>query len=142
LNIHRMADNVLVKVSFNTAITAASNNGSSVDTYAHGGPFRRVAATFATSPSGTGTTSDCKLQESSDNSTWADVTSANFTQGTTAGGSTVQWLDVDMAKGRKRYLRLVHTGAGASAAGQAVGLLYLFEAADASPTQDVAAVAV
>lgn len=132
--IHRFSENVLVKAAFNAVITAATVNGAGVDTQT----YRHAAAIFNTAPSGAGTTSDCKLQESPDNAAWADVAGATFTQGATGAGSTVQLLDVDLAK-RQRYLRLVHTGAGGSAAGQATGTFVLFDGQLLAPAQDVAA---
>ena len=134
-NVHRLSENVLLKGDFNVAITAAATNGTGIDTQG----YRRAAAIFYSVPSGSGTTSDCKLQDSADNSTYADVTSAAFTQATTAGGAEWQFLDIDLAK-RNRYVRLVHTGAGASAAGVATGAFLLYEPWNAAPTQDTAAV--
>lgn len=136
-NLHTPTDRVLVKASLITAITAASNNGTGVDCLG----YSRAMAVFHSAPSGSGTTSDCKLQESSDNSTFADVTGATFTQVTTAGGAKIQAMNIDLAK-RLRYLRLVHTGAGGSAAGQAEGALYLFNGQGAPPTQDVTPISV
>jgi hypothetical protein len=113
---HTPSQNIKHHNSFLLAITAAATNGASADALG----FERARATFTATPSGAGTTADCKLQESSDNSTFTDVTSAVFTQITTAGGQKVQQLNVDLRK-RLRYLRLVFTGAGGSAAGQACG---------------------
>ena len=134
-NIHRLSEHMLLKGDFEVAITAAATNGTGIDTLG----YRRACAIFYSTPSGSGTTSDCKLQDSSDNSTFADVSSASFTQATTAGGAQWQLMAIDLAK-RNRYLRLVHTGAGASAGGQAAGAILLFEAWDAAPTQDTAAI--
>ena len=137
-NIHRPSQSVLVKPSFLTAITAAVNTGAGVDCLG----YRRACALFNAAPSGAGTTSDCKLQESADNSSFADVTGAAFAQVTTAGGAKLELLDIDLAK-RLRYLRLVHTGAGGSAAGQAAGIIELFNPTSTiALVQDVAAVAV
>lgn len=133
--IHTPSAVVQINPSFLLAITAAATNGASVDTLG----FTRAMAVFDTSPSGAGTTSDCKLQESADNSTWADVASAAFTQGTTAGGHTIQGMDINLSK-RKRYLRLVHTGAGGSAAGQAEGAIHLFNGRYEAVSQSVSPV--
>jgi hypothetical protein len=132
------SDNILVKSAFAVAITAASTNGTSVDTLGYG----RCAAVFYGGPTGSGTTSDCKLQESSTGSSgWADVSGAAFAQATTAGGAQIGVLNVDLSK-RLRYLRLVHTGAGGSAAGLAWGAFHLLNGEGAPPAQDLAAVSV
>lgn len=139
MNIHRLSENIKAIAAFNVAITAAATNGATVDTLG----FRRAAAVVNHTPSGALTTSDVKLQESSDSfsADTADVTGATFTQATTVGGNKVQVLDIDLAP-RKRYLRLVHTGAGASAAGQATGVFLLFEPGYAAVTQPTTAVSV
>lgn len=135
MNMHSLSSHLLAKVGLITAITAASNNGTGTDCLG----FRRAMALFYSAPSGAGTTSDCKLQESADNSTFADVTSATFAQVTTAGGTKIAVMDIDLAK-RKRYLRLVHTGAGGSAAGVAAGIIQLYGESYNAPTPDVAVV--
>lgn len=122
---HTLGDNIQADDEVITAITAAANNGSGIDTFG----FRRAVAIFFSTPTGSGTTSDCKLQESSVgvSSSMADCSPAvAFTQATTVGGKQIQILDIDLAK-HKRYLRLVHTGAGGSAAGVAAGVILLGE---------------
>lgn len=137
-NIHTPTDNVLVKPSFNTAITAATNTGSAVDTLG----YENALCIFYSAPSGSGTTSDCKLQDSTaSGSGFADVSSATFTQVTTAGGAKVETMNVKLSK-RNRYLKLVHTGAGGSAAGQAMGIIVLFNGRYRAPSQDVTPVSV
>lgn len=140
MNIHRPADSVLVKHSFLNAITAATNNGTAIATKG----YTHAMAIFDSAPSGAGTTSDCKLQAgaASDGSDAADVTSATFTQVTTAGGQKVQAMNIDLKKLAKAYIRLVHTGAGGSAAGQAAGIILLFNPQYAAPSQDVTPVSV
>ncbi len=131
-NIHSLSAHALVKPCFQNAITAASNNGAAIDTLG----YENGTAIFYSSPSGSGTTSDCKLQEcATSGGTYADVTSATFAQVTTAGGAQIQVMDINLEK-RLRYLRLVHTGAGGSAAGQASGVLVLSGARNAPPTQN------
>ena len=137
MNLHRYSESIKVLNSFVVTITAASTNGASADCLG----FRRAAAIFNCTPSGAGTTGDCKLQDSADNSTFADVTSATFTQATTAGGNSCQILNIDLSK-RNRYIRLVFTGAGASAAGAASGTLHLFEETYAATAEPVSAVSV
>lgn len=139
-NIHTPASSVLAKHSFSLAITAAAVNGTGVDCLG----FQRVMAAFYSAPSGAGTTSDCKVQESSDNGggdAFADVASATFAQATTAGGAKLQVMNINAAK-RERWLRLVHTGVGASAAGQAYGLFLLFNAFFYEVTQDQAVITI
>ena len=137
---HQLSAEVLFKAGFCVPITAASNNGAGIDCLG----YRRACAIFHSKPTGTGTTSDCKLQESSDDGSsdaYADVTSATFTQVTTAGGEKCAVMEIDLAK-RERYLRLVHTGAGGSAAGAAAGHILLFRGGQTAPTQDVTVVSV
>lgn len=123
MNIHTMSENAKVASGFVLTITAAAVNGSAVDCKG----YTRAMAIFTSTPSGAGTTSDCKLQED-DNSGFtsaADVSGGTFAQVTTAGGHSLQVMNIDLEK-RERYLRLVHTGVGASAAGAAAGVIVLF----------------
>jgi hypothetical protein len=133
-NIHTPADSILVKHSFILAITAAGVNGTVIDTLG----YEKALAIFDSAPSGGGTTSDCKLQEGdlANGSDQADVATATFAQVTTAGGQKIETMNINISK-RKRYLRLVHTGAGGAAAGQAVGVILLFNPRNAAPVQDV-----
>lgn len=122
-NLHTPSEQVKTTPGFALAITAATANGTSTDCQG----FETGKAIFHSAPSGSGTTSNCKLQESDDDSTFADVPSAAFAQVTTAGGTKTQVMDIKLSN-RKRYLRLVHTGAGGSAAGQTYGLIELYNA--------------
>lgn len=142
--IHTLSDSFVLKGEVLTAITAATNTPTTaVDTLG----YRRAAAYFNSAPTGTGTTSACKLQDSPDNSTFTDVTNAAFTTVTTVNaaagtnGMLVQWMNIDLSK-RNRYLRLVHTGAGGSAAGVAAAGLVLYEADYAGVTNDQTAITV
>lgn len=139
-NIHTPSKHVLVKPVLNTAITAAANDGAGVDCRG----YTRAMAIFHTKPAGAGTTSNCKLQQSSDNGVgdaFADVATAAFAEVATADGETLQVMNIDLSK-RERYLRFVHTGAGAAAAGQETVSLLLFNAWNAPPTQDETAISV
>lgn len=131
MNLHQLSAFALAKPCVITAITAASNNGTGVD--ARG--YSRATLLFYSAPSGTGTTSDCKLQDSTDNSSFSDVTSGTFAQVTTAGGTKLQIMEVDLSK-RQRYIRAVHTGAGGSAAGQAMVVVMLHRGESMAPAQD------
>lgn len=137
MNIHTPSEFIKKLVVFCVAIAAAVTNSTSVDCQG----FENAFAWFYASPSGGGTTSDCKLQESSDNATWADVAGAAFTQVTTAGGAKTYVMDINLAQ-RSRYLRLVHTGAGGAAAGQASGGIDLLNARYNPVSQTNAAVSV
>lgn len=123
MNIHTPSESVKTVHEFSTPITAATNNGAACDCQS----FENAKGVFYAAPTGAGTTSDCKLQESSDNASWADVPTATFTQVTTAGGAKLAVMDITLSK-RLRYLRLVHTGAGGAAAGQTYGLIELYNA--------------
>lgn len=61
--------------------------------------------------SGTTPTLDGKLQQSSDNSTWSDISGATFTQVTATGSYTAIGIDVRQTGG---YVRYVGTIAGTS----------------------------
>lgn len=134
-NMHTPSSHVKENSSFCLTITAAATNGAVVDTQG----FENALVVFHTNPSGAGTTSDCKVQEgdAANLSDAADVATATFTQGTTAGGRTIQVGTLRLAK-RKRYLRLVHTGAGAAAAGAAAGEVLLFNGRNAPVSHGVA----
>jgi hypothetical protein len=137
MNIHTPSANVLVKSSYITDIAAAVVNGSTIDTLG----FTKALAVTIAAPSGTGTSSTTKLQDSPDGTTFTDVAGGGFAAITTAGGEQTLTLNVDLAH-RQRYLRLVHTGAGGSASGQAVGIVELFNPKQAAVTQDNAAISV
>lgn len=105
------------------AIIVAAVNGAALDALGYENAF----AWFYSSPSGVGTTSDCKLQESDDNAAWCDVPNATFTQATTLGGAKLFTMDIKLEK-RLRSLQLVLTGAGGAAAGNASGGIDLLNA--------------
>lgn len=123
MNIHQLSSVAQLKANFINLITAASNNGATVDTLG----YDKALALFYSLPTGSGTTSDCKLQDGAlaNASDMADVSSATFAQATTVGGAVLESMEIDLQK-RKRYIRLVHTGAGGSAAGSAVGIIILY----------------
>lgn len=121
--VHTPSEHIKKSIGFLLAITAAVVNALSVD--ASG--FETGFAFFQSNPSGVGTTSDCKLQESDDNAAWVDVAGAAFTTVSTAGGQKLYTMNITLSN-RKRYLRLVHTGAGGAAAGMATGGIDLMNA--------------
>lgn len=122
-NLHTPSEQIKTAPGFSAPVTAAAVNGASVDCQG----FENAKAIFHSAPAGVGTTSDCKLQESDDNAAFADVPDAAFAQATTAGGAKIQVMNIKLSN-RKRYLRLVHTGAGGAAAGTAYGLIELYNA--------------
>lgn len=119
-NIHTPSQNVKVVHSLTNAITAAANNGASADLLG----FDDAMVSVYGAPTGAGTTSDFKVQDSSDDSSYADVTGAVFTQMTTAGGAKHYVGNVKAANVR-RYIRVVQTGAGGAAAGIATAQITL-----------------
>lgn len=121
MNVHQLTAVSQLKANFILLITAAATNGAGVD----GLGYDKALALFYSLPTGAGTTSDCKLQDSLDNSSFADVASATFAQATTAGGAVLESMEINLAN-RRRYIRLVHTGAGGSAAGEAAGIIILY----------------
>lgn len=90
-----------------TAARTATANGTGVDVTDYEG----MAEVMLDSAAGTGTspTQDVKLQDSADNSTFADITGATFTQVTTTASQ--QKISVDLSKAR-RYVRAVTTIGG------------------------------
>jgi hypothetical protein len=131
MNIHSPSQQVVAIPAFVVPITAAVVNGAATNIFG----YTRAMAMFHSLPTGSGTTSDCKVQESADGSTgWVDVSGAAFVQVTTVAGETLQVADIDLNK-RLQYLRLVQTGAGASAAGAASGEILLFNAESYPVTQ-------
>lgn len=91
----------------------ATLTGTGIDVQDYEGVALIVLNAGAAS-AGTDPTLDVKLQDSADNSTFADVTGATFTQVTdVAGTAGVQLMKVNVSA-LKRYLRVVGTIAGTS----------------------------
>lgn len=93
------------------ADVTASGNGTGIDVTDFVGT---IAVTLsAKNVAGTTPTMDVKLQDSADNSTFADITSAVFTQVTDAGtkAATLEKISVNIDSCRK-YLRAVKTIGG------------------------------
>lgn len=122
-NIHSPSEQVKTILGVAALITAATNNGTGIDCLG----FENAKVVAYSAPTGAGTTSDIKVQDSADNSTFADVASAAFTQLTTVGGAKLYVGDVKLSK-RARYIRIVHTGAGGSAAGFVAVTVELYNA--------------
>lgn len=91
----------------------ASGNGTGIDTTDFVGSI--AIALSAKNVAGTTPTLDVKIQDSADNSTFADITSAAFTQVTDAGTklATLEKIVVNIDAAR-RYLRAAKTIGGTS----------------------------
>jgi hypothetical protein len=138
MTIHTPSDRVLTKPSVNIAITAATTHGSAVDTlYA-----RTALAICYALPTGTGTTLAGYVEEcATSGGSYVKVTGSDFVTATTVGGAQISLVNIDLSK-RLRYLKVVLTGAGGSAAGQAVGMIQLFSEGRQPVSQDVTPVTV
>lgn len=107
---HNMGDHLTVLDLIPAATVTTTGNGSSVDLQAYTGQIAFVLD--AHNVSGTTPTLDIKIQDSADNSSFADVSpSVAFTQVTTT--DSVQKLVVDKGALR-RYIRAVKTAGGTS----------------------------
>jgi len=95
----------------------ASSNGISIDTLG----FHTLAFfySFGTTTTGTSGTATFKLQESSDNSSFTDITSATTSALTLdTGGQNAKTVCIPLKLiGRKRYIRAVLTIAGTANTG-------------------------
>lgn len=141
MQIHKPSEHMLVKSNILVDLTIASNNGAIVDTKG----YTRAMAIFYTNPTGTGGTSDCKLQMDSDSAMGSptDVPSADFatiTEGVDA--PALQVMDIDLENSNiERYIRLVHTGAVA-ANGPVAGVIVLLRGRRLAPTQEETVISV
>jgi hypothetical protein len=103
------ADEYEVKALLPPAARTATANGSSVDVKDYVGGGKVVLHSAA--GGGTSPTMDVKLQDSADDSTFADVSGKVFTQ--VVGAASLQSMEVDLDSLR-RYIRLVVTIGGTS----------------------------
>lgn len=93
----------------------ATGNGTGVDIQQFVGEISVLLAAKATA--GTTPTMDIKLQDSDDNSTFADISGAAFTQVTDAGSSAAVLHKIRIRADQvKRYIRAVRTVGGTSPA--------------------------
>lgn len=90
------------------AARVATANGTGVDKTAYIG--RGMIVLNIGVVSGTNPTADVKIQDSADNSSFADISGAAFAQKTAAGTSTLA-VDLDSAR---QYIRAVFTLGGTS----------------------------
>ena len=88
----------------------ATANGAGVDLqpYANPGKKQLKAALSVGAKSGTSPTLDVKMQDSDDNSTFADISGATFTQATDVTSEEIHFQT------NKRYVRAVATLGGTS----------------------------
>lgn len=136
-NIHTPSEHLKVVHGLSNAITAAGNNGAGIDTLG----FEDALAIVYAAPTGSGTTSDFKLQDADADTGYADVTGGVFTQLTTVGGAKQYVMNIKLSN-RKRWIRIVHTGAGGSAAGTAYAVVVLVNPRIAPVSQANTAVSV
>ena len=102
-----LANNAQLGASVYPATVNDTNNGSAIDLLDADGPcfaVQVIGAVGGSSPSLTG-----KIQESSDNSIWTDVSGATFTAVTTS--NNVQTITFERTK---RYVRHARTVSGSS----------------------------
>lgn len=100
------------------AARTASANGTGVDLVDYEGTMKAILDSGA---GGSGATMDVKLQDSADNSSFADITGATFTQVGNAA-SAGQKIDVDVSTVR-RYVRAVVTIAGTASFASCLNLV-------------------
>lgn len=117
-----LASRAKVGESIANASLVANTNGTGVDLQqCIGDVLFLISCGLATA--GTTPTMDFKVQDSADNTTFADVTGATFTQVTGAAGNGLQTKVIKKDK-LKRYVRLVGTiGGTSSPAFPAAGLV-------------------
>ena len=105
-----------------------AQNGASIDTEGWG----QLLVTSHLEDDGTAGTMDVKLQESADNSTWADITGATITQ--LSGGTAVTGQTFSVRKdSRKRYIRAVATIGTNAVEGHVVAVLMAPEESSRAP---------
>lgn len=87
----------------------ASENGAGIDMQQYVGEVKVILSSSA--GGGTSPTLDVKMQDSDDNSTFADISGAAFTQVAGTASTQAITLNIDAAK---RYIRAVTTIGGTS----------------------------
>lgn len=105
--LHDIANNVILGVGLAPQTITSSTNGSSGDLLAGDGPcfaIQQVGAVSGTSPTLAG-----KIQESTDGTTWTDISGATFTSVTAS--TNTQAINFERTK---RYVRYVATLSGTS----------------------------
>jgi hypothetical protein len=100
--------------------SAASTNGTGVDTLG----FTECLVVFNAGLATTSAELDIHIEESADNSSFTDITDAEFGQVTAANDNTTYQGRIDLI-GRKRYLRAVAATDGSNAAAGSVDFVLL-----------------
>jgi hypothetical protein len=97
---------------------ASSGNTQALDTLGFQAALITLVAT-----TGSASTLDAKLQESSDNSTWVDVTGGAVAQVVASQTRATRTISVELVKTiRRRYLRLNYTVSGTVTGAVTAGL--------------------
>jgi hypothetical protein len=112
------------------SLSAALTNGSGVDTQG----FKEALVVFHAGTAAASAEADVHVEESSDDSTYVNITGAVFTQVTTANDNTIYVGRIKLEK-RLRYLRAVNVGDGTNAVVLGVSIILL--AANVLPVTQV-----
>jgi len=111
--IHNLGSKTYVGSLLGADSRSASANGSSFDLQgSNDAEGEAIVILDSEAGSGTSPTLDVKLQESSDDSTWSDISGATFTQ-VTDGGAGFEKISIN-TNDTERYLRAVATLGGTS----------------------------
>jgi hypothetical protein len=102
-----------------SSYSAASTNGTTVDTKG----YRHAVVVLNAGTAGAAATADVKLQSSADDSTWADVSGATFTQITVSNDNDI-YVGFVNCEANDRYLRaVVDCASGTVALGVSIVLM-------------------
>jgi hypothetical protein len=113
--IHNLGSKTYVGSLLGADSRSASANGSSFDLQgSNDAEGEAIVILDSEAGSGTSPTLDVKLQESSDDSTWSDISGATFTQ-VTDGGAGFEKISINV-NDTERYLRAVATLGGTTPA--------------------------
>ena len=106
--LNNLADVLTVTTLKTNVSLTANNNGTGVDMQAFAKEVKFILAVSAP-VAGTDPTMDCKIQDSADNSSFADVSGLAFTQVTSSAALEALGANKDELR---RYVRLVSTIGG------------------------------
>ena len=113
--IHNLGSKTYIGSLFGADSRTATANGSSFDLQgSNDAEGEAIVILDSEAGSGTSPTLDVKLQESSDDSTWSDISGATFTQ-VTDGGAGFEKISIN-TNDTERYLRAVATLGGTTPA--------------------------
>lgn len=116
--INDLKNHLTISASLAPARRTATGNGASLDLQSYEGDI--LALMHSAVGTGTTPTLDVKIQDSADDSAWADVAGLTFTQVTDAALSA-QKKTVDR-RAVRRYIRMVATITGTTPVFDSVGL--------------------